>query len=373
MDTNKENVDPRIDSGHASDPRTRPFEDIDEDKQPTQASLVEEIGHSHPRLESLERLESATRCSGPLNDRIDQVPETERPSAKHDPALRNSQMSPSNLFLSQRRHSAPASPTKRTIRTLTEIAAASPRSDISEEIDTDFRIMSTQDLAYQEAIQSSVSSPIPPSRKRRHGTNDRAPQQSNIQKPRSAAPETDKVESRADSKLPDTTRHVTSRRVEKENSKRSKTYLARSKLGAPETIPESTLATTSEKVPTNASTIQKDAILQPHRVFAKFKGGKNAYYPATCLSVKHSEKPLFKVRFDDGMIDFLSSQFVRQLDLRQGDVVKVDLDHMRTTNNVVLGLTNRIFDRFRGQTESKNMSGTLTIQRLIVGGFKPFC
>ncbi|KAI9791614.1 MAG: hypothetical protein M1816_003700 [Peltula sp. TS41687] len=76
-------------------------------------------------------------------------------------------------------------------------------------------------------------------------------------------------------------------------------------------------------------------VTHPNRVLALFKGVKNAYYPATCLSNVGSNQ--CQIRFDDGNISILDSSQVRSLILQPGDVVKVDLPNMRQKNFIVVG------------------------------------
>ncbi|KAI9887376.1 MAG: hypothetical protein M1823_000801 [Watsoniomyces obsoletus] len=86
------------------------------------------------------------------------------------------------------------------------------------------------------------------------------------------------------------------------------------------------------------SAIETD-ITNPNRVFALFKGGSLVYHPATCLSAPTKRE--FRVRFDDGTMDVVDSNHVRRLDLREGDVVKVDLPGLRKKNYVVVGFKDK--------------------------------
>lgn len=64
----------------------------------------------------------------------------------------------------------------------------------------------------------------------------------------------------------------------------------------------------------------------PERVFALFRDWKTSYHPA---SVLESNAYTVKVAFDDGTEDQLEHAYVRALDLRLGDVVKVDIPGMK--------------------------------------------
>ena len=76
----------------------------------------------------------------------------------------------------------------------------------------------------------------------------------------------------------------------------------------------------------------------PNRVFAHFNGSNPAYHPATCLEMMGGDDPRYRVRFEDGTVDVISGYGVKRLELRPGDVVKVDLLGARKLNYVVEGV-----------------------------------
>lgn len=81
---------------------------------------------------------------------------------------------------------------------------------------------------------------------------------------------------------------------------------------------------------TSALVIDTSLVQNPNRVLAKFKDARRmAYWPATCLGVTPSGEHL-KVQFDDGNVDNeMLKIHVRSFELREGDVVKVDIDEYR--------------------------------------------
>lgn len=79
-------------------------------------------------------------------------------------------------------------------------------------------------------------------------------------------------------------------------------------------------------------------LLVPNRVFA-FWPGKN-YYPATCLGRADARR--LRVRFDDGNMYTSDSVQIRALDLRDGDLVKVDVTGMKKHTYVVVGFKDKI-------------------------------
>lgn len=77
------------------------------------------------------------------------------------------------------------------------------------------------------------------------------------------------------------------------------------------------------------------ATVAPNRVFAHFNGNCAAYYPATCIGVVGGQEPRYRVRFDDGTVDVIGGYGIRRLELRSGDIVKLDIGGARTNNYVV--------------------------------------
>ncbi|KAF1937749.1 BRCT domain-containing protein [Clathrospora elynae] len=81
-------------------------------------------------------------------------------------------------------------------------------------------------------------------------------------------------------------------------------------------------------------------IIVPNRVFASWPGGH--YYPATCIG--RSTNRQLQTRFDDGNVTSMDAVYVRALDLRKGDHVKVDETGMKKHMYVVVGFKDKIDD-----------------------------
>lgn len=93
--------------------------------------------------------------------------------------------------------------------------------------------------------------------------------------------------------------------------------------------------------PKTVNDIIKDNISAPNRVFAHFNGTSAAFYPATCIGVVVSgNEERLKVCFDDGTIDTVIQNNVKRLELRKGDLVKVDTLGLRNRTYVVQGFSN---------------------------------
>ena len=87
--------------------------------------------------------------------------------------------------------------------------------------------------------------------------------------------------------------------------------------------------------------VKDNNISAPNRVFAHFNGTSAAFYPATCIGVVVSgNEERLKVCFDDGTVDTVIQNNVKRLELRKGDLVKVDTLGLRNRTYVVQGFSN---------------------------------
>lgn len=79
-------------------------------------------------------------------------------------------------------------------------------------------------------------------------------------------------------------------------------------------------------------------IIAPNRVWASWPGSH--FYPATCLGRVIGRQ--LQIRFDDGNTTSLDATQTRALELRPGDLVKVDETGMKRHTYVVVGLKDKI-------------------------------
>jgi hypothetical protein len=96
-----------------------------------------------------------------------------------------------------------------------------------------------------------------------------------------------------------------------------------------------------------------------NRVFAQWRGMNNYFYPATALVSFGDE---IKVRFENGSLDLRNVKLVRCLDLRIGDIVKVDKNDYRKLNFEVIGFDDKL-DMPIEKTSVRSATGT-TEERL---------
>ena len=280
------------------------------------------------------------------------------------------------------------SPTKKRLsRTISEIAADPTPPDVIGDVDVDINILSNEDIEFQNVIGGS--SPIGPARKRRRGRQGLALQvpshEPNEAPPAARSPllRSFNSEPPGSSAISPITPHPTSEAErsssflqksatvqqsppkEMEPSKTTDPLAAKppvtaqanfvSKDVASSTIPKAAstsraVAPKDDLVPaqlpsletnaplTNPSLSNVRAMTAPNRVFAHFNGSNPAYHPATCLEVMGGDDPRYRVRFEDGTVDVISGYGIKRLELRLGDVVKVDLPGARKLNYVVEGV-----------------------------------
>jgi hypothetical protein len=91
-----------------------------------------------------------------------------------------------------------------------------------------------------------------------------------------------------------------------------------------------------------ASPLIADPILAPNMVFACFNGKTRAYYPALCLGLSGGEARRLLVQWEGYDPDEIDEHGVRSLDLRVGDLVKVDYKGFPKVSYVVKGFKDKI-------------------------------
>ena len=318
------------------------------------------------------------------------VAENSRPSTLFETAREHLAESPSKLHPQRVQKASPnerASPIKtRLSRTISEIAADPTPPDLIGDVDVDINILSNEDIEFQNAINRAISAPA---RKRRRGGRGLALQVAyqepnqlppaprspllrsfNSEPPGSSAvsPITPHPTSEADRQsLVATksaiTKHapskgdptpepkdaqaakpaMTARATSISNTFQSPTTteiitksraVAASGASVPAQLSAShTSVSSTDQVPAN-----RRAVTAPNRVFAHFNGSNPAYHPATCLEIIGGDDPRYRVRFEDGTVDVIGAYSIKRLELRPGDVVKVDLPGARKLNYVVEGV-----------------------------------
>ena len=88
-------------------------------------------------------------------------------------------------------------------------------------------------------------------------------------------------------------------------------------------------STTTRNSPTPTPTAR-------NRVFAHFNGDSSCFYPATCTGIIPGNEARYRVHFDHGADAVVSAYVIKRLELRPGDICKVDMEGMRTRNFAVL-------------------------------------
>lgn len=322
---------------------------------------------------------STSNHSATVPSRNSTLFETAPENPKETPSKSLSRNSPQNI------HNKQLSPTKARIpRTISEIAADPSPPDDFGEIDIDIDILSNEDKEFQKVVHGS--SPVCPSRKRRRGARGTALQIAElgpnnlpplpgtpVAPPSSAisaitpVPSSSPSHRRTPAMVKIATNHVTNGNalpsVSSENmpgqervsaakaasvteqevnqdSTRSSSKprimgTRRTEPSAPQAphVGKET-AVQHESIPSSGP----DAVTAPNRVFAHFNGSNPAYYPATCLEIIGGEEPRYRVRFDDGTVDTISAYGIKRLELKIGDVVKVDIPGARTKSYIVVGM-----------------------------------
>lgn len=273
------------------------------------------------------------------------------------------------------------------LRTMAEIAAQPTPSDAIGSIDVDIDLMNGEDMEFHSIV--SGCDPVAPPRKRRRGINGRPIQtdsptgtirsSSPLSSPpneqlvgRNLTPPSPPIQ--AGSTAPEAPKMVAGNPEDPSMSKEIAPTVTDTKLQLPGTARKSvgrpkklklsgqqhiseghngnravTLQTLHQDDHHNDKSTETegaesslfDTIVAPNRVFAHFNGNCSGFYPATCIGAMPGEELRYKVRFDDGTIGSVSAYGVKQLELRPGDDVKIDMAGKRNKTYTVERLQGR--------------------------------
>lgn len=83
-------------------------------------------------------------------------------------------------------------------------------------------------------------------------------------------------------------------------------------------------------------------VLFPNHVWACFNGRLRAYYPARCIGVSGAETLRYIVQWDGHEADEIDAHGIRKLDLRIGDMVKVNMADFPKCAHIIKGFKDRI-------------------------------
>lgn len=83
-------------------------------------------------------------------------------------------------------------------------------------------------------------------------------------------------------------------------------------------------------------------VVAPNQVLACFNGKTRAYYPATCLGITGSDPLRYQIQWEGFDADETDARGIRKLDLRIGDLVKVNLEGFPKVSHVVRGFKDKV-------------------------------
>ena len=298
------------------------------------------------------------------------IAENSRPSTLFETAQENLSPSPSKSLskrLQQRSQSRQDSPIRsKRPRTIGEIVADPSPPDELGDVDVNINILSNEDVEFQRALGGS--SPIGPASKRRRGGRGMAlpivePETtkllslppSPLPPPSSAVSAITPVPTSSEAEVRSAATSISTRRLSKKQENRSlntgvrpnaailkpgrEQHATDLRKDSQNTNPSASVQ--DPDIPISHSMVEslsRQPVTAPNRVFAHFNGTTPAYHPATCLQVVGSDDPRYTVRFDDGTVDTITAYSIKRLELRQGDLVKVDIPGSRNKIYIVEGM-----------------------------------
>ena len=94
----------------------------------------------------------------------------------------------------------------------------------------------------------------------------------------------------------------------------------------------------------------------PNQVLAFWNGIKRAYYPAVCLGMSGSPThPRYLVKFEDSFPVEVPAGSVKRLELRIGDVVKVDMPNVPKITHIVRGFSDKLSVEVLNQRDESSL------------------
>lgn len=82
-------------------------------------------------------------------------------------------------------------------------------------------------------------------------------------------------------------------------------------------------------------------IIAPNQVLACFNGKSRAYYPAACLGISGTDTLRYQIQWDGYEPDEIDEWGLRSLDLRHGDIIKINLAGFPKIPHVIRGFKNK--------------------------------
>ncbi|RDW93170.1 chromatin-binding protein RAD9 [Aspergillus mulundensis] len=107
--------------------------------------------------------------------------------------------------------------------------------------------------------------------------------------------------------------------------------------------PSSELVVEESPADIGQQTVPESAIVAPNQVLAAWRGQKRAYYPAICLGAPFgTSQDQYMVKFEDSAPVEVPKGVVKQLELRVGDAVKVDMPNVPKVTHIIKGFAHKL-------------------------------
>ena len=104
-------------------------------------------------------------------------------------------------------------------------------------------------------------------------------------------------------------------------------------------------------------------IIAPNQVLACFNGKARAYYPAACLGVSGTETLRYQIQWDGYEPDEIDEWGLRSLDLRHGDIIKINLAGFPKIPHVIRGFKNKASKGENAVTDIRGYKMLLVAQK----------
>ena len=104
-------------------------------------------------------------------------------------------------------------------------------------------------------------------------------------------------------------------------------------------------------------------IIAPNQVLACFNGKARAYYPAACLGISGTDTLRYQIQWDGYEPDEIDEWGLRSLDLRHGDIIKINLAGFPKIPHVIRGFKNKASKGENAVTDIRGYKVLLVAQK----------
>jgi hypothetical protein len=196
-----------------------------------------------------------------------------------------------------------------------------------------------------------------------------APRAMNLRRPPSTLPPANNGAASASSLPRAATQHTKAAEEQEVTSLASTSRHSRAKARLHDPVPETSAPQAITRTTSTLVRAAKDHkapsgdVVAPNQVLACYNGKSRAYYPATCIGVSGTETLRYQIQWDGYEPDEIDEHGVRNLDLRHGDSLKINLEGFPRTAHVIRGFKDKVTSNENAITDIRGYKTLLVVPK----------